>query len=194
MNIKAHTRGFSLIEMMIVVAITGLLAAIAAPRYLRYQLRARQTEGYVVLSLIKAAQITHNARNDCFATANVNPNVGVLSSSKRLWDDTTSANANQRCPGFPGAPLPKNFADLQVEPAAKNVYLQYSCIASYDAPGSSDDFACCAQGDLDDDGNLYSLLYGTDNAGTGTTLANPACSGLSSAFPNNVVRVSAALY
>jgi len=48
-------QGFTLIELMIVVAIVGILAAIAIPAYQDYTVRARVTEG---LSLASAAKVT----------------------------------------------------------------------------------------------------------------------------------------
>lgn len=48
-------KGFTLIELMIVVAIIGILAAVALPAYQDYTVRAKVTEG---LSLASAAKVT----------------------------------------------------------------------------------------------------------------------------------------
>ncbi len=51
---KKLQQGFTLIELMIVVAIIGILAAIAIPAYQDYTIRAQVTEGMNLASAVKA--------------------------------------------------------------------------------------------------------------------------------------------
>lgn len=52
---KAVQKGFTLIELMIVVAIIGILAAVALPAYQDYTIRAKVSEGINLVSAAEAA-------------------------------------------------------------------------------------------------------------------------------------------
>jgi len=59
-------KGFTLIELMIVVAIIGILAAIAIPNFLQYQLKSRQSEAKTNLQAIKTSEVAFQAEQGCY--------------------------------------------------------------------------------------------------------------------------------
>ena len=58
---RLNQKGVSLIELMTVVAITGILAAVAIPNYQKYKRKARQTEPKLILGGIYTSNIAFNA-------------------------------------------------------------------------------------------------------------------------------------
>jgi type IV pilus assembly protein PilA len=64
-RLKGH-KGFTLIELMIVVAIIGILAAIAIPNFLTYQMKSRQSEAKTNLQAIKTSEVAFQAERGCY--------------------------------------------------------------------------------------------------------------------------------
>ncbi len=60
-------QGFSLVELMIVVAIIGILAALAIPRFQQFQAKSKQAEARSNLAHIYTLQLSYNGDNDTFS-------------------------------------------------------------------------------------------------------------------------------
>lgn len=67
-----NQKGFTLIELMIVVAIIGILAAVAIPAYQNYTVRARVSEAIIQASAAKTTVTENIANNNAIAAGSCN--------------------------------------------------------------------------------------------------------------------------
>ncbi len=67
-NRHAQERGFTLIELMITLVIIGILAAIAIPNFLRYQVQSRQAEAKTNLGGIFVAELAYYGEHARFGS------------------------------------------------------------------------------------------------------------------------------
>lgn len=117
MNIQKKQQGFTLIELMIVIAIVGILAAIALPAYQDYTVRAKMSEALANLAEAKTSIAEYYAANNYMpadadaAGFNSNPDTDIVASI--LYDSTAGRpiiSAEIKFAQIPGASANQHFS------------------------------------------------------------------------------------
>ncbi len=128
--LRKNQKGFTLIELMIVVAIIGILAAIAIPNFRNYQMKAKTAEAKTNLGAIRTSQEAYRAENDAYLVCAAAP-ATVPGVAKIAF----GGNAN--------------FTALGWAPTG-TVYYSYQVAAG--GGGIATEFDADAEADLDGDG------------------------------------------
>ncbi len=139
-NKLKNQKGFSLVELMVVVAIIGILAAIAIPNYQKFQARSKQTEARTQLSGLYASERSFIAEWN-YGSANL----------QQIGYSVEGSNMLYNC-GW-------NNSQKQADPATKNVNIESSADrpTGYRGPIANDD----------DVTNTFRLLPGSISTSVG---------------------------
>jgi len=159
-NFRKSDQGFTLIELMIVVAIIGILAAIAIPNFIRFQLKSKSSEGKVNLAAIRTAEEGYMAEYGTYVSATASPaaTAAQLGATKMTFANVDGAGAG--------------FDQLGWSPEGK-VYFQYEVVI--DAANAA--FAAAAAADIDSDNTNQGWAYVKTGNTTAPNLGGCAATG-----------------
>lgn len=170
MQIKLKQRGFTLIELMIVVAIIGILAAVAIPAFMDYMKKSKKSEASLQLNKIGKNAKTMFISTQSYETKDdtgtyVNPTALPV----KPGGGGCCGGPNNKC-----AAVPATFA-ADKGWAALDFQIDEPSLFYYDYDGTPTTFTATATGDLDCDNKeiVYTLNGTAANGNPAVSITEP---------------------
>src|SRR5436305_276006 len=89
MPVAKNRKGFTLVELAVVIVIIGVLAAFGVPRFINSVERSKAAEAFAYLSAVRAAQERYHAQNGTYADTIAKLDIKV--SPPKYFDDPSAA-------------------------------------------------------------------------------------------------------
>ncbi|QQS55633.1 MAG: pilin [Candidatus Competibacteraceae bacterium] len=129
---KKYQQGFTLIELMIVVAIIGILAAIALPAYQDYTIRAQVTDGLSLAGGSKAAVSEFKQTKGTYPTDNDEAGVAPAADIKGKYASSVTIANGLITVQYSGPEVHQNLSGKQLDlsPISNVGSIDWTCKAS----------------------------------------------------------------
>jgi prepilin-type N-terminal cleavage/methylation domain-containing protein len=131
------TLGITLIELMIVVVIIGVLAALAVVGYRKYIGQGRLSEPPAILAEFAAKEQLYFLDNGLFLEAHKDTTKPKTEDADQFWPHDPSVNWDSARQPFPVDPLPTSWTTLGIRPRFRQLYCTYLVNAGCGPPDAT---------------------------------------------------------